>query len=106
MGRKRVRLFMRIAQEPQQASLQLVWRCQFTFPDNDYLPAGLSERFRALFIARHVPAKLRLPEIHVSFRTCAIFALPMAMPEASMHKNNCSTLREYYVWLARKIFAV
>lgn len=106
MGRKRVRSFLRIAQKPQQSSLQLVWRRQFTFPDNDDLPAGLPERFHVLFIARHVPAELCLPEVLVSFRACAIFASRMAMPEAPMHKHSCSPLRENDVRLAREIFAV
>lgn len=103
---KGVRSPLRIAQKPQQPSLQLVWRCQFTFPDDDDLPTRPLERFRVLFIARHVPAELCLPEIRVSFRICAIFASRMAMPEASVHKNNCFPLRENDVRLARKIFAV
>jgi len=95
-----------IAQQAQKASIHLVWRCEFALPDHDHLPTHFSESFRVLMIAGYISVELWLPEICVGFRSRAIPALLMAMPETSVHEDDCSPFRQYDVWFSGKIFAV
>lgn len=81
-------------------------RAHFAFPNHDGLPAKFFQCSEVFLIALDVLGEFLIPEIDSSRRCARIFATRMTVPEAAIHENRGSELREAKVWLPGKVFDV
>lgn len=82
------------------------WVRQLTFPNNNHFP---SERFQlspVSVVSFDVAGKFVSPELYTRLRSVGILTAFMAMPEATMHKNDCFVFWHNNIRFAGKIFTV
>ena len=53
-----------------------------------------------LFVTRHIPIELSVPELHIGIRRACRLASLVAMPEASVHEDDRVPLGQHDVWVS------
>ena len=76
---------------------------QCTLPDKRHAPAQAQELGSHSQITLNISLDFLGPKLGPCGRNAEVSALPVSMPEASMHKYHCAPLVHDDVWRARKV---
>ena len=80
--------------------VQYLWLPCPALPDDNDSPARSLKVRDVTSIAGLIVPKLLVPEILARLRRIGKHAAVMTVPEATVHKNDCSESRQYDVWAA------
>jgi hypothetical protein len=91
---------------PPQLSLESFSIGQFTLPNHEDPPSGLSQCQDVFSISFNIPAEFCLPEINVALRHVTLPAPFVTVPEATMDENDGLSFSEDNIWLSREVLPV
>lgn len=75
---------------------------QFAFPYDDDIPALGLQLAPDFLVTLMIASDLCLPKLCIRFWQSKVLAIIMAVPKATVNKNDCPIFWEYYVWSARQ----